>query len=77
MDRRYCVTVEFADDVNLWTRLDRKEDGNYDTSQAQLALNTISDGSERYGINVSISQSAADTKTYGFLHQGKRGTLSS
>ena len=65
--------MEFADDVNLWVRLDRTQDGSYDTSQAQLALNTISDWSERYGINVSISQSAEDTKTYGFLLQAKRG----
>jgi len=65
--------VEFADDVNLWTRLDRKEDGSYDTSQAQLALDTISNWSERYGINVSISPTIADTKTYGFMLQSQRG----
>lgn len=66
-------TVEFADDVNLWTRLDRKEDGSYDTSQAQLALDTISNWSERYGINVLISPTIADTKTYGFMLQSQRG----
>ena len=70
---RQVRTVEFADDVNLWTRLDRKQDGSYYTSQVQLALDSISDWSERYGINVSISQSAVDTKTYGFLHQAKQG----
>ena len=64
---RQVRTVEFADDVNLWVKLDRTQDNIYDTSHAQSALDTISNWSERYGINVSISQVAKDTKTYGFL----------
>ena len=60
---REVRTVEFADDVNLWVRLNRTEDGSYDISQAQTALNAILDWSERYGINVSISESIDETKT--------------
>jgi len=65
---RKVRTVEFADDVNLWVRLNRTEDGNYDVHRAQTALNAISDWSDRYGTNVSISESANETKTYGFLY---------
>ena len=64
---RQVRTVEYADDVNIWVKLDRKEDNSYDTGHAQLTLDTISDWSERYGINVSISPNANATKTYGFL----------
>ena len=67
-ESREVRTVEFADDVNLWVRLNSTEDGNYDVHQAQTALNAISDWSERYGTNVAISESANETKTYGFLY---------
>ena len=50
-------TVEFADYINLWVRLNRTADSSYDINQTQRALNVISDWSERYGINVSINQS--------------------
>jgi len=61
-------TVEYADDVNMWLRLRRNADNTYDTTQAQTALNVISTWSENYGINVSISDSIIDTKTYGFIY---------
>jgi hypothetical protein len=61
-------TVEYADDVNMWLRLRRNADNSYDTTQAQTALNVISTWSENYGINVSISDSIKDTKTYGFIY---------
>jgi hypothetical protein len=64
---RQVRTVEYADDVNIWVQLDRTQDNRYDTGRAQLTLDTISNWSERYGINVSISQDANETKTYGFL----------
>ena len=35
-------TVEYADDVNIWLRLQRNADNTYDTTQAQTALNVIS-----------------------------------
>ena len=69
---RQVRTVEYADDVNIWVQLDRTQDNRYDTSHAQLTLDTISNWSERYGINVSISQDANNTKTYGFLLLAKQ-----
>ena len=65
---REVRTFEFADGVNLWVRLNKTADGNYDVHQAQTPLNVISNWSENYGINVSISQSISETKTYGFLY---------
>ena len=61
-------TVEYADDVNIWLRLRKNADNSYDTTQAQTALNVISTWIENNGINVSISDSINDTKTYGFIY---------
>ena len=62
-------TVEYADDVNIWLRLRRNANNtSYDTTQAQTALNVISTWIENNGINVSISDSINDTKTYGFIY---------
>ena len=55
-------TVEFAHRLNLWLRLNRNADNSYDIRQAQTALTVVSDWSEKYGVNVSLS------KTHGFLY---------
>ena len=65
---REVRTVEYADDVNIWLRLRKNADSTYDTTQAQTALNVISTWSNNYGINISISDSINDTKTYGFVY---------